>query len=163
MCSPDVDSLDEGVERPCLMMTIPRNEPREHRTSNDLGSEVLPGISRVSSSLPWGPGAPAAPFSFFLFHATLRKKSRGRRFFRTVGTGMCHRLSCCANVGGTFVRRSPTMRWMMLKKCSTLLSRCVQRSRNCLLKPALLSKKIGATILAYSALQKRHGGTRRQL
>lgn len=41
VCSPDVDSLDvdEGVERPCLMMTIPRNEPRERRTSNDLGSE----------------------------------------------------------------------------------------------------------------------------
>ena len=88
---------------------------------------------------------------------------RGRRFFRTVGTGMCHRLSCCANVGGTFVRRSPTTRWMMLKKCSTLLSHGVQRSRNCLSKLALLSKKIGATTLAYSALQKRHGGTRRQL
>ena len=49
MCSPDVDSLDEGVERPCLMMTIPRNEPREHRTSNDLGSEVLPGIYSIDS------------------------------------------------------------------------------------------------------------------
>ena len=74
VCSPDVDSLDEGVERPCLMMTIPRNEPREHRTSNDLGSEVLPGISRVSSSLPWGPGAPAAPFSFFSFPRNTTEK-----------------------------------------------------------------------------------------
>ena len=44
-----VESLDvdEGVER--LMMTIPRNEPREHRTSNDLGSEVLPGIYSIDS------------------------------------------------------------------------------------------------------------------
>ena len=37
------------TERPCLMMTIPRNEPREHRTSNDLGSEVLPGIYSIDS------------------------------------------------------------------------------------------------------------------
>jgi hypothetical protein len=59
----------------------------------------------------------------------------GRRF-RSVGSWEWHRLSCIANVGATslaeIVRRSPTTRWMMLKKRSTLPSHGVQRSRNCL-------------------------------
>ena len=71
------------------MMAIPRNEPRERRTSNDLGSEVLPGIYSIDSiilSLLWsslGPwGACGAGFFFFFSAPLYGKKANFRVPFR---------------------------------------------------------------------------------
>ena len=84
-------------------------------TLPDPFAEVLPG-SRVPRSIilksplafPGALGRLRRRFLFFLFHATLRKKSRGRRFFRSVGTRNLRPSFVQANVGRTFIGGSPT-------------------------------------------------------